>query len=119
MVLVSSSPLNSGSPLSAELETAMVTAGLTPFATAVLRATAAIPAGQVRTYGQIAQAIGRPGAARAVGAALARNPVPVRIPCHRVIRADGQLGDYSGEGGAAGKAALLAAEGVHRDRWER
>lgn len=104
------SELITGTPLAPELEAAI--ADLTPFEAAVLRATAAIPAGSVRTYGQIAAAIGRPGAARAVGQALARNPLPVRIPCHRVVRSDGQLGGYSGQGGTAGKQALLEAEGA-------
>lgn len=71
-----------------------------------------IPAGSVLTYAQVAAAIGRPGATRAVGQALARNPHPVVVPCHRVVRTDGTLGGYSGEGGPAGKRALLEAEGV-------
>lgn len=104
------SELINGQRLSPELEVAI--AGLTPFEAAVLRATATIPAGSVRTYGQIASAIGRPGAARAVGQALAHNPVPIRIPCHRVVRSDGSLGGYSGQGGTAGKQALLEAEGA-------
>lgn len=108
------SELRPGAPLSDDLEAAI--ASESPFGAAVLRATAAIPAGSVRTYGQIAAAVGRPAAARAVGAVLARNPAPVRIPCHRVIRADGRLGGYSGAGGTEGKRALLAAEGVDLGR---
>ena len=81
------------------------------FRGAALRACAAIPRGQVATYGEIARAAGSPGAARAVGSAMAANPVPVIIPCHRVVRADGQLGDY-GMGGPAMKERMLRAEGV-------
>jgi methylated-DNA-[protein]-cysteine S-methyltransferase len=84
---------------------------LTEFQQRVLQATAAIPRGQVRTYGQIAAAIGAPGAARAVGTALARNPVPILIPCHRVIRAGGKLGNY-GAGGESMKRRLLDHEGA-------
>jgi methylated-DNA-[protein]-cysteine S-methyltransferase len=84
---------------------------LTPFQQRVLQATAAIPRGQVRTYGQIAAAIGAPGAARAVGTALARNPVPIIIPCHRVVRAGGRLGNY-GAGGESMKRRLLDREGA-------
>lgn len=85
--------------------------GLTEFQTAVLRRTATIPRGQVRPYGWIAREIGTPAAVRAVGSALARNPVPMIIPCHRVVRSDGTLGEYS-LGGAANKRALLESEGV-------
>lgn len=84
---------------------------LTPFQQLVLNKTAEIPRGQVRSYGWIAQAIGSPNAQRAVGTALAQNPLPFVIPCHRVIRADGRLGAYSG-GGTAVKARLLTLEGV-------
>jgi len=68
-----------------------------------------IPYGEVRTYGQIARAISSPGAARAVGRALGDNPVPIIIPCHRVVRTDGSLGGY-GQGPEI-KRALLALEG--------
>ena len=70
----------------------------------------AIPRGQVRTYGEMAAAIGAPGAVRAVGGACGKNPIPVIIPCHRVVAAQG-LGGYSGDGGVATKAALLELEG--------
>ena len=83
---------------------------LPPFQRAVLQATAAIPYGETRTYGQIAAAIGKPGAARAVGRALASNPMPIVIPCHRVVSADGRLHGYSGPGGLETKARLLALE---------
>ena len=87
----------------------------TSFEQSVYDALMAIPAGEVRTYSQLAATIGHPGGARAVGQALARNPHPVVVPCHRVVRADGSLGGYSGEGGSEGKRALLAAEGVPFD----
>lgn len=83
----------------------------TPFQRRVLQATAAIPRGEVRTYGEIAVAVGAPGGAQAVGQALKRNPIPVLIPCHRVVRSDGALGFYSG-GGPTMKQHLLAHEGV-------
>lgn len=85
--------------------------GLTEFQAAVLRTTASIPTGQVRPYGWIAREIGRPGAVRAVGSALARNPVPVVVPCHRVVRSDGDLGQYS-LGDASNKRVLLESEGL-------
>ncbi len=69
-----------------------------------------IPLGQTRSYGDIAAAIGQPGAVRAVGTANGDNPVAVLVPCHRVIRSDGTLGGYAG--GLDRKKQLLAAEGV-------
>ena len=69
--------------------------GLTPFTHAVLRTAGQIPYGEVRSYRWIAKRIARPRAARAVGNALARNPVPILIPCHRVVRNDGTLGGYA------------------------
>ena len=76
-----------------------------------LAACARIPEGEVRTYGEVAAEAGSPGAARAVGTAMATNPLPGVIPCHRVVRADGTLGGY-GEGGTGRKRELLAREGV-------
>jgi methylated-DNA-[protein]-cysteine S-methyltransferase len=84
--------------------------GVTPFTRDVLRATIDVPFGEVRTYQGIASAIGRPSASRAVGNALGRNPVPVIVPCHRVIRSDGSMGWYTG--GAHLKERLLEIEGV-------
>jgi len=84
---------------------------LTEFQAAVLRAAATIPRGEVRPYGWVAKEIGRPGAVRAVGSALASNPVPVIIPCHRVVRSDGTFGDYS-LGDPSNKRRLLVAEGL-------
>lgn len=86
---------------------------LSPFARRVLEATAAIPYGEVVTYGELARSAGRPGAARAVGSALGSNPVPILVPCHRVVAAGGELGGFSaGEEGPRLKRRLLAAEGV-------
>ncbi len=83
----------------------------TPFQQAVLAATRAIPRGETRTYGEVAAAIGRPRSARAVGSALAANPLPLLIPCHRVVGAGRRLGHYS-DGGPGMKRRLLAWEGV-------
>lgn len=71
-----------------------------------------IPRGQVRTYGQIARAIGQPQSARAVGQALRRNRWAPEIPCHRVVAGGGRLGGYSARGGLQRKRQLLRREGV-------
>lgn len=83
-----------------------------PFQRKVLERLRRIPKGQVRTYREIAQEIGQPGATRAVGTACARNPIPLLIPCHRVVRSDGGLGGYSLRGGVGLKERLLQTEGV-------
>jgi methylated-DNA-[protein]-cysteine S-methyltransferase len=79
----------------------------------VLAATARVPFGRTATYGEIAQRIGNPHAARAVGNALGSNPIPVVIPCHRVVRAGGAVGGYGG--GPTRKVALLTLEGAFPD----
>lgn len=79
------------------------------FAGDVLRETARIPFGDVRSYGQVARQAGSPRAARAAGNALGSNPIPIVVPCHRVLHADGGLGGYSG--GLDRKRYLLALEG--------
>ena len=89
--------------------------GLTPFEQAVLRKTRQIPRGEVRPYGWVAREIGHPAAVRAVGTALANNPIPYFIPCHRVVRTDGQIGNYGG-GGPEAKRAILTLEGVRLSR---
>lgn len=91
-------------------------ADVTPFQRAVLTTTASIPPGEVRPYAWVAREIGRPGATRAVGTALARNPAPVLIPCHRVVRRDGRIGAYAL--GTDAKRTLLLAEGLDVDRLE-
>jgi O-6-methylguanine DNA methyltransferase len=83
-----------------------------PFYQAVWKACSGIPKGEVRTYGWIAKKIGRPGAARAVGMALGKNPFAPTVPCHRVVGADGRMTGYSGAGGVAKKRRMLKAEGV-------
>jgi methylated-DNA-[protein]-cysteine S-methyltransferase len=80
----------------------------TPFQESVWRELLAIPFGEVRTYGEVASRLGRPGGARAVGAANGRNPVAILVPCHRVVAAGGRLGGYAG--GLEVKAWLLAHE---------
>ncbi|HFC12894.1 MAG TPA: methylated-DNA--[protein]-cysteine S-methyltransferase [Anaerolineae bacterium] len=85
---------------------------LKPFQARTLRAVAAIPYGETRSYGAIAKIVGQPGAAQAVGVANATNPMPIILPCHRVVGSDGQLHGYSAAGGLASKAWLLQLEGV-------
>jgi O-6-methylguanine DNA methyltransferase len=85
--------------------------GCTSFEVAVWRKALEIPRGEVRPYGWIAAEIGSPRAVRAVGTALAHNPVPLVVPCHRVVRSDGAIGQYS-LGGPDSKRRILAAEGL-------
>jgi O-6-methylguanine DNA methyltransferase len=87
---------------------------LRPFEQVVLRKTLEIPRGEVRPYAWVAREIGHPRAVRAVGSALGHNPIPVVIPCHRVVRSDGALGEYS-MGGALVKREMLSREGVDPD----
>ncbi len=82
----------------------------------VLEKCAEIPPGEIRPYGWIAREIGNPGAVRAVGTALGRNPVPVLIPCHRVVRTDGKIGNYAY--GSPMKRSLLEREGLDPDEIE-
>ncbi|HYK96176.1 MAG TPA: methylated-DNA--[protein]-cysteine S-methyltransferase [Candidatus Dormibacteraeota bacterium] len=89
--------------------------GHTPFEVAVWTKALEIPRGEVRPYGWIAAEIGRPRAVRAVGTALAHNPVPLVVPCHRVVRSDGMIGQYS-MGGPDAKRRVLASEGLDT-RW--
>jgi O-6-methylguanine DNA methyltransferase len=87
---------------------------VTTFQEEVLRITATIPRGEVRPYGWVAREVNRPKAVRAVGSAVARNPIPLIIPCHRVVRTDGHIGNYS-LGGPHNKEELLEHEGASPD----
>jgi methylated-DNA-[protein]-cysteine S-methyltransferase len=89
----------------------------TQFQQKVLRAEHGIPRGRVSTYQRIARHIGNAKGARAVGTALAKNPFPIIIPCHRAVRSDGTLGGY--QGGVDMKRALLEMEGVYADTNDR
>lgn len=91
--------------------------GWTDFEVAVWMKALEIPHGEVRPYGWIAAEIGRPKAVRAVGTALAHNPVPLVVPCHRVVRSDGSIGQYS-LGGQTAKRRILMAEGLDPDGLE-
>jgi O-6-methylguanine DNA methyltransferase len=82
------------------------------FTRQVLTACRNIPAGRTMSYSELAQAIHRPKAARAVGQALARNPIPLIIPCHRVLTLAGRAGGFSAPGGVATKKRILAKEGM-------
>lgn len=88
---------------------------MSDFQRRVLTTVARVPAGQVTTYGDLARRIQRPKSSRAVGQALGHNPIPIVLPCHRVLAADGELGGYSGRGGIETKRYLLALEGVDLD----
>jgi methylated-DNA-[protein]-cysteine S-methyltransferase len=90
---------------------------LSEFERAVLRKALEIPRGEVRSYAWVAREIGRPKAMRAVGNALGNNPVPILIPCHRVVRSDGAIGNYAL--GPSMKVELLATEGVDTDELVR
>jgi methylated-DNA-[protein]-cysteine S-methyltransferase len=85
---------------------------LTKFQKKVLIATMSIKKGETRSYKEIAEQIGSPNAYRAVGSALKKNPLTIEIPCHRVIKSGGLLGNYSGKSGREGKYRLLHAEGA-------
>ena len=84
----------------------------TNFERTVWKEISKIPFGETRTYKDIAIAIGKPNSSRAVANACGKNPYPVIIPCHRVIKSDGKLGGYSGAGGVKKKKELLKLENV-------
>lgn len=90
--------------------------GATNFQGRIFERLMAIPYGRIVSYGDIADELGDPGAARAVGQAVGANPLPIVVPCHRVVRSDGRLGGYSG--GLRRKVALLAIEGINVDGYE-
>ena len=84
----------------------------TDFQIKVWNAISKIPKGKVKTYKELARSIRKPKASRAVANACGKNPFPIKIPCHRVIRSDGRLGGYSGNGGIKTKRKVLRSEGV-------
>jgi methylated-DNA-[protein]-cysteine S-methyltransferase len=86
-----------------------------PFQGKVYAAARSVPWGQTASYGELARQAGSPGAARAVGHALSRNPVPIIIPCHRILAKGHRIGGFSAHGGIVTKARLLALEGVRVD----
>jgi len=88
----------------------------TKFQIKVWKAISKIPRGQVRTYKELAKLIKKPKASRAVANACGKNPYPIKIPCHRVIRSDGSLGGYSGRGGISAKKNLLKKEGYNFEK---
>lgn len=94
--------------ISAELDPGKIT----PFAKRVYDALRSIPRGSTATYAELAAAAGRPKASRAVGMFMARNPLPLLVPCHRVVASDGGLGGFSSSGGLPDKRRLLALEGI-------
>lgn len=85
---------------------------MAPFHRRVLEMLRDVPPGATLSYGELAKRAGNPMASRAVGGAMARNPVPVVVPCHRVVPTSGKLGNYSATGGVVTKRALLALEGA-------
>jgi len=85
---------------------------VSPFHRQVYELARAIPPGATVSYGELAARVGEPGAARAVGQALGRNPFPIIVPCHRVLAAGGKPGGFSAKGGVETKFRMLAAEGV-------
>ena len=84
----------------------------TKFQVKVWRYIKTIPKGQIRTYLDVAKAINNPKAVRAVANAVGKNPYAPKVPCHRIIRSDGNLGGYSGSGGIKTKKKLLKKEGI-------
>ena len=88
--------------------------GVPAFQRRVYQVTATIRPGETMSYGQVAARLGQPGAARAVGRALGDNPVPIVVPCHRVLAADGKLHGFSAPGGLATKRRMLQIEGALR-----
>jgi len=89
--------------------------GVPEFHRRVYEVTSTIPAGKTLTYGQVADRLGEPGAAQAVGRALGANPVPIIVPCHRVVGADGRMVGFSAPGGTDTKRAMLVIEGAIPD----
>jgi methylated-DNA-[protein]-cysteine S-methyltransferase len=87
--------------------------GVGGFYRRIYEATRRLAWGETATYGELARRVGSPGAARAVGQAMGRNPIPLIVPCHRVLASGHGIGGFSAFGGAVTKTRLLALEGVH------
>lgn len=85
---------------------------LTSFQASVFRELSKVPYGKTTDYGSLAERVGKPGASRAVGTAVGKNPWMVIVPCHRVLRKDGSIGGFSAPGGLATKRNLLSIEGI-------
>lgn len=99
-----------GTYINFTLDVPLVLDGFSSFGISVLTTCRAIEFGQKITYGQLAKKSGRPKASRAVGSTLAKNPIPLIIPCHRVIRSDGKMGGFSAPGGVTLKKKMLEFE---------
>lgn len=99
-----------GNPVSFNGDIPLALDGFTSFGTSVLKVCMGVGYGQRATYGQLARKAGKPNASRAVGSILAQNPLPLIIPCHRIIRSDGKLGGFSTPGGVALKKKMLELE---------
>jgi methylated-DNA-[protein]-cysteine S-methyltransferase len=95
-------------------EIALDLSACSDFERAVYTAAQAIPCGETRTYGDLAVAVGQKQAAQAVGLALGRNPVPILVPCHRILAASGKTGGFSAPGGVSTKFRILQIEGAVR-----
>jgi methylated-DNA-[protein]-cysteine S-methyltransferase len=101
-----------GEPVDFRTDPAVSLNGVGAFVHRVLQACREIGYGQTTTYGNLARKVGNPNAARAVGSVMANNPIPLIIPCHRVLRTDGGLGGFSAPGGTATKQKMLHHEQV-------
>jgi methylated-DNA-[protein]-cysteine S-methyltransferase len=100
-----------------DLSTVEIDLGRVPeFHRRVYEVTRSIPPGETLTYGEVAARLGEPGAARAVGRALGRNPFPIVVPCHRIVAAGGRTGGFSARGGVLTKVRLLEIEGAGQPR---
>lgn len=93
-------------------QTGLDLAGVDDFRRDIYSAASGLRFGETTTYGELARQAGHPGKAREAGEALGRNPVPLVVPCHRILAAGGRLGGFSAPGGSATKAKLLSLEGV-------
>ncbi|KAF0118562.1 MAG: methylated-DNA-protein-cysteine S-methyltransferase [bacterium] len=102
-----------------DFEFSLNLSGYTEFQRGVWETTMSISYGEIRTYSWVSKKLGIPKSSRAVGTALAKNPLPIVVPCHRVVRGNGSMGGYSAEGGIEIKAKLLKMEGHRFDSMGR